>query len=139
MQSLATGQSVEAYSGYCEPEVSDEPRIARGDLDPESPEFADALVSLLEEHLSLFTRARARVLARLEDRYSQHGHDLWEWRKVLETYPLPRLLHFLQSESPRAVRLRQCSPFPEVLSEGEVQRLNELVEQPPSEVTQRPH
>ncbi len=100
------------------------------DLDPESPEFSGALVSLLEEHLSLLKRAREHVVRRLEERYPDNGHDLWEWRKVLDTYPLPRLLLFLRSQSPRAVRLRQSSPFPDVLSDGERERLGELAGRP---------
>ena len=97
-------------------------------LDVESPEFHGALASLLEEELSLIQRARRRVLEELENRHPGNGHDLWEWRKVLETYPVPRLLHFLESESPRAQRLRKSSPFPAVMSEKERERLEELVE-----------
>jgi len=99
-----------------------------GDLDPESSQFNDALVSLLEEDLSLIKRAREKVLEKLENRHAGNGHDDWEWRKVLDTYPLPRLLHFLESDSPRAVRLRRSSPFPEVMSERERERLGQLIE-----------
>lgn len=97
-------------------------------LDPESPRFNDALVSLLEEDLSLISRARGKVLEKLEHRHPGNGHDDWEWRKVLDTYPLPRLLNFLESDSPRAIRLRKSSPFPEVMSEEERARLGELAE-----------
>ncbi len=106
------------------------PSKSSGDVDPESPEFNGALVSLLEEDLSLLKRAREKVLEKLRNRSSGNGHDLWEWRKVFDTYSLPRLLHFLESESPRAVRLRQSSPFPEVMSERERARLGELIERP---------
>lgn len=98
------------------------------ELDPESPAFNDALVSLLEEDLSLIKRAREKILEKLEDRHPGNGHDDWEWRKVLDTYPLPRLLHFLESDSPRAVRLRRSSPFPEVMSERERERMGEFIE-----------
>jgi len=102
--------------------------MSNGDLDPESSEFNDALVSLLEQDLSLIKRAREKVLEKLENRHPGNGHDDWEWRKVLDTYPLPRLLHFLESDSPRALRLRRSSPFPEVMSERERERLGELIE-----------
>ncbi|MGD2123322.1 MAG: winged helix-turn-helix domain-containing protein [Gemmatimonadota bacterium] len=98
------------------------------ELDPESPEFHDGLVALLEENLSLINRAREKILQKLENRHPNNGHDDWEWRKIFDTYPLPRLLHFLESNSPRAERLRKSSPFPEVMSEGEKKRLRELVE-----------
>jgi DNA-binding MarR family transcriptional regulator len=97
-------------------------------LDPESPLFNDALVSLLEEDLSLIKRAREKVLEKLEHRHPGNGHDDWEWRKILDTYPLPRLLSFLESDSPRAVRLRKSSPFAEVMSDRERERMGELVE-----------
>ena len=97
-------------------------------LDVKSPEFHGALASLLEEELSLFQRARRRVLEELKNPHPGNGHDLWEWRKVLETYPVPRLLHFLESESPRAQRLRKSSPFPSVTAKTERERLEELVE-----------
>jgi hypothetical protein len=97
-------------------------------LNPSSPEFHGALVALLEEDLSLIRRARENVLRKLEDREPGNGHDLWEWRKVLDTYPLPRLLHFLGSDSPRALRLRKSSPFPDVMSEAERERLGGFLE-----------
>jgi len=97
-------------------------------LNPSTPEFHSALVSLLEEDLSLIRRARENVQSRLENREPGNGHDLWEWRKVLDTYPLPRLLHFLESDSPRALRLRKSSPFPDVMSEDERERLGGLME-----------
>lgn len=109
------------------PKASSTPKPHR-DLDPEAPHFNDALVSMLEEDLSLIKRAREKIREKLENRHPGNGHDDWEWRKILDTYPLPRLLHFLESESPRAVRLRKTSPFPEVMSERERERLGELIE-----------
>jgi DNA-binding MarR family transcriptional regulator len=104
------------------------PSTPARELSPGSPEFHGALVALLEEELSLIRRARENVLEKLEQRDPGNGHDLWEWRKILDTYPLPRLLHFLESESPRALRLRKCSPFAEVISDRERQRLSELAQ-----------
>jgi hypothetical protein len=105
---------------------AEEPRPL--DLDPANPRIHSALATLLEEELSLLRRARQRVLDKLKDRHPGNGHDLWEWRKVLETYPLPRLLHFMESTSPLAMRLRKSSPFVEVISEREKARLGELME-----------
>jgi DNA-binding MarR family transcriptional regulator len=97
-------------------------------VDPGDPEFHNALASLLEEELSLLRRARQNVLEKLKNRHPGNGHDLWEWRKILDTFPLPRLLHFMESSSPLAVRLRKSSPFVEVMSEQEKARLGELME-----------
>ena len=95
-------------------------------MNPESPEFSEALVALLEENLSVLRRARENVRGRLRQPQNGNGHDLWEWQKILDTFSFPRLLHFLESDSPRAVRLRESSPFPAVLSEEEKARLAEL-------------
>jgi hypothetical protein len=108
-----------------EEESSEPPR-----LNPRSTEFACALASLVNEDLSLLLRARSHLDALLAARHDGNGHDLWEWRKILDTYPLPRLLSFLESSSPRAVRLRQCSPFPAVLTEEEQARLGGKLERP---------
>ena len=130
MQPLVSDQKLATLPGYEEAGISPGSDPMFGELDPESPEFSDALVSLLEEHLCLLRRAREHVLERLQEAYPENGQDLWEWRKVLDTYPLPRLLHFLRSQSPRAARLRRSSPFPAVLSDGELGRLRELAERP---------
>lgn len=99
-------------------------------LNPMSSEFSGALAALLEENLSVLRRARENVRGRLGQSPNGHGHDLWEWQKILDTFSFPRLLHFLESDSPRAVRLRECSPFPAVLSEEEKNRLSELAAHP---------
>lgn len=97
-------------------------------LNPRSPEFAGALASILNENFSLLRRARAYLDDQLSNRHDGNGHDFWEWRKILDTYPLPRLLNFLQSTSPRAIRLRQCSPFAAVLTDEERAKMGQLVE-----------
>ena len=123
-------------NGNCETRVSEKPdgngshhgtADFRLPLDPEDPFFHQGLLALLGENLSLIKRARQRVLQKLEHRHPNNGHDDWEWRKILDTYPLPKLLHFLESDSPRALRLRKSSPFAEVLSEEEKAKLKELV------------
>lgn len=96
-------------------------------LEPDSPEFSRALVAFLKENLSVLQRAREDIRKSLEDRPNGRSHDLWEWQKILDTFSLPRLLGFLGSDSPRAVRLRKCSPFPGVLSEEEKARMATLL------------
>lgn len=104
--------------------------IPEDQLNPQSSEFSGALVALLEENLSVLRRARDNVRGQLSDQPNGHAYDLWEWQKILDTFSLPRLLNFLGSETPRALRLRECSPFPEVLSEEEKARLAELAGRP---------
>jgi hypothetical protein len=104
-----------------------------GKLNPKSPEFSEALVALLEENLSVLRRARENVRGRLGQSQNGNSHDLWEWQKILDTFSFPKLLHFLESDSPRAVRLRESSPFPAILSEEEKARLAELASSPQSQ------
>jgi hypothetical protein len=106
------------------------PGSGNGKLNPESPEFSGALVALLEENLSVLRRARENVRGRLKEERNGNGFDLWEWQKILDTFSFPRLLNFLESESPRARRLKECSPFPAVLSDEEKARLAELAAGP---------
>jgi len=101
-----------------------------GKLNPSSPEFSGALVALLEENLSVLRRAREKVRGELDQPRNGNGHELWEWQKILDTFSFPRLLNFLGSDSPRAVRLREYSPFPEILSDEEKIRLSELASRP---------
>jgi len=121
------GEATQAPSNGNE-DLSESRRSQVPNLKPGSREFQAALVSMLEEDLSLIRRAREKVAEKLEHRHPGNGHDDWEWRKILDTFPLPRLLSFLESDSPRAVRLRESSPFPEVMSEREKERLESLVE-----------
>lgn len=107
-------------------EPSPEPHRPTLHLDPRSGDFVSGLVALLEEELSLLMRAREHLGHQLENRDPRNGADLWEWRKILDTYPLPKLLHFLKSDSPLAVRMRKSSPFPAILSEGERERMGRL-------------
>jgi len=113
-------------TGSGERPPGENPFSGNGKLNPESPEFSVALVAFLEENLSVLRRARENVRGRLRQPQNGEGHDLWEWQKILDTFSFPRLLHFLESDSPRAVRLRECSPFPAVLSEEEEARLAQL-------------
>lgn len=99
-----------------------------GRLNPASPEFSGALVALLEENLSVLRRARENVRGKLRAGANGDGPELWEWQKILDTFSVPKLLHFLESDSPRAIRLRKCSPFPAVLSDEEKARLESLVD-----------
>jgi len=101
-----------------------------GRLNPKSAAFSGALVALLEENLSVLRRARENLRGQLDQPQNGNGHDLWEWKKILDTFSLPRLLNFLESDSPRAIRLRATSPFPAILSEEEMGRLAELATHP---------
>jgi hypothetical protein len=114
--------------GTTEGESAENPLCGNGKLNPKSPEFSGALAALLAENLSVLRRARENVQGKLKAGANGDRPELWEWHKILDTFSLPKLLHFLESDSPRAERLRECSPFPAVLSEEERTRLEELAQ-----------
>jgi hypothetical protein len=46
-----------------------------------------------------------------------------EWRNILDTYSIQRLVRFVTSSSERAKRLRQSNPFFAILNTDERSRL----------------
>jgi len=46
-----------------------------------------------------------------------------EWKEILDTWPLERVLSFIQEDSERANRLRQSTPFIGILSPEERQEV----------------
>ena len=59
------------------------------------------------------------------------SHDLREWHTILSKYSRHRLRDFLVSDTPRAQRLRQSSPFFAVLSADERDEVLALLENRP--------
>jgi len=86
------------------------------------------VAQLLRSDPSL-TRRAAHHLSRLADGgQGTAAGDASEWRQVLETSVPERLREFLVSDSSRAQRLRQSSPFLAVLSPQERDRLMAMME-----------
>lgn len=73
----------------------------------------------LAEDATLAPRALKYVDFLLESDQGTAFHDLREWRDILAHYSPQRLADFLRSDTPRARRLRQSSPFFAVLSPSE--------------------
>jgi DNA-binding Lrp family transcriptional regulator len=65
---------------------------------------------------SIIRRASAYLKDRLESASPREAKELHEWRRILQTYSIPRLRKFLTDNSERSIRLRQSSPFLGVLS-----------------------
>jgi len=90
--------------------------------------MARAVAELIRSDPSL-TRRAAHHLSRLaEEGHGTAAGDVLEWRQLLETYAPERLRKFLVSDSSRAQRLRQSSPFLAVLSPQERDRLMGVME-----------
>jgi len=86
------------------------------DLDARATRLAHYIARALEKDPLLAQRARRHVDRLVTEGQGAATGDLLEWRQILETYSAERLREFLVSDSSRAERLRQSSPFFAVLS-----------------------
>jgi hypothetical protein len=82
-----------------------------------------SVARLLRQDPLLAKRALRHVERLLHEGAGTATGDLLEWRQLLEAYSPERLRQFLDSDSSRAVRLRQSSPFFAVLTAGERDRI----------------
>lgn len=80
-----------------------------------SREIAD----IIRRDPTLVDRARRHVIRLLNEEQGMARSDILEWRQLLESYSPERIADLLGSESSRAERLRQSSPFFAVLSPSE--------------------
>lgn len=80
-----------------------------------SREIAD----IIRRDPTLVDRARRHVIRLLNEEQGMARSDILEWRQLLESYSPERIADLLGSESSRAERLRQSSPFFAVLSQSE--------------------
>ncbi|MFT5142056.1 MAG: DNA-binding transcriptional ArsR family regulator [Thalassolituus oleivorans] len=87
------------------------------------------LVGLIADNPGIMRRAVNHLEELLRIGQGAADHDLREWLTILESYSPLRLGAFLGSDSERAKRLRQSSPFMPVLSTRERAELDRLVEE----------
>jgi DNA-binding transcriptional ArsR family regulator len=93
--------------------------VRHEDRDRRALDRARAVALMIKSDPSIVIRARRHVQRLLESDHGAASHDLREWAEILDTYPPERLREFVASETPRATRLRQSSPFLAVLSPEE--------------------
>lgn len=84
--------------------------------DQRALEFSLAIARLLNSDPTLIVRAVRHLDLVLNDEPGNAAHDLREWRNILSHYSKQRLRDFLASNTQRAERLRQSSPFFAVLT-----------------------
>jgi hypothetical protein len=116
------GESVEK-SGRTE-------RRTHADFDGQSLESSRRVAELIDDDPSIVDRALEHLDRILREDQGPAEHGLREWQQVLRDYSLDRLIRFLKSESARAARLRQSSPFPAVLTKKERRALSSLESAP---------
>ncbi len=89
-----------------------------------SSEIAD----IVRRDPTLVERARRHVVRLLTEEQGMARSDILEWRQLLESYSPDRVADLLESESSRAERLRQSSPFFAVLTSSERDAVLERIE-----------
>lgn len=84
----------------------------------------------LASRYSLRVRARRHLDRLLTQDQGAAVHDLIEWRQILDAYSDQRLVDFLKTAGPRAMRLYQSMPFLAVLSARDIDALYVAMEEP---------
>jgi predicted transcriptional regulator len=88
------------------------------------------LADIIQRDASIVRRAKDHIDNLLMEDQGTAAGDLLEWRKILDTYSIQRLVSFVMSSSERAKRLRQSNPFFAILNTDERSKLaTELGEQ----------
>ncbi|MDO9108663.1 MAG: hypothetical protein Q7U89_06690, partial [Coriobacteriia bacterium] len=77
------------------------------------------IADMVRSDPTLVERARRHVIRLLNEEQGMARSDTLEWRQLLESYSPERVADLLGSESSRAERLRQSSPFFAVLTSSE--------------------
>lgn len=107
--------STELLTGYL-----DTGKFTKGrthvDHDERAAQFSKAIAKILDSNPSLIKRASKYLEFLLEEDQGAASQDLREWGDIINHYSQQRIKDFLVSETPRAKRLRQSSPFFAVLS-----------------------
>jgi hypothetical protein len=95
------------------------------DMDDRARAWATALAKLVRDDPTLIPRARHWLEDTLVRGAGTATADTQEWLRILTSYSKQQIMEFLISESPRAHRLRQSSPFAVVLDEAQRDTLNQ--------------
>jgi len=101
--------------------------IKHADLDNQSLEAGKAWGKLLKKYPEIISRTIDHLENRIPESDSGTGRELQEWKHLLESMSVQRLVKFLSSDSERSVRLRQSNPFWQVITEHEKARLYQLL------------
>lgn len=94
------------------------------DMDERARQWAYILRDLVRNDPTVVKRARVWLSDRIIEGVGSAKRDAEEWLRILSTYSKQQILDFLVSESPRAHRLRQSSPFAAVLSDEQRELLS---------------
>jgi hypothetical protein len=77
------------------------------------------LADIIQQDASIVRRAKDHIDRLLMEDQGTAAGDLMEWRNILDTYSIQRLIRFVTSSSERARRLSQSNPFFAILNSEE--------------------
>ena len=120
-------KGAEMLVGYIDTGISST-GSTHAERDERAAQYSHAIVKVLERDPSLIKRASRYLEFQLEDDHGSASHDLREWQDILTRYSVQRIKNFLVSETPRAKRLRQSSPFFAVLNDEERDKITGTAE-----------
>jgi hypothetical protein len=99
------------------------------DLDERSLEESKIWTELLKSNPEIIPRTISLLEKQIDYTSTGEKLELLEWVNLLENSSFQRLKKFLESDSERAVRLRQSLPFWQVLTENEKKKFEQLKEE----------
>jgi hypothetical protein len=91
--------------------------------DKRSLHLSKGIAEMIRDDPFLITRAKQHLKRLMQHNQGNASGDISEWRQILDTYSPDRIRDLLASESSRATRLRQSSPFFAVLTPDELAEL----------------
>lgn len=95
-------------------------------LDERSQAESKIWTELLKSNPEIIPRTISLLNKQIENTSTGERLELMEWKNLLENSSYQRLKKFMESDSERAVRLRQSLPFWKVLTENELEKFNQL-------------
>ncbi|MGF1668851.1 MAG: hypothetical protein ACFCU6_00270 [Balneolaceae bacterium] len=98
------------------------------DLDERSKAESKIWTELLKSNPEIIPRAISLLNKEIENTSAGEKMELMEWKNLLENSSCQRLKKFMESDSERAVRLRQSLPFRRALTENEQKKFEQLKE-----------
>lgn len=100
--------------------------ISHKDLDKKALAESKIWTELLKSNPEIIPRTIFLLNKQIENSSTGEQMELEEWKNLLENSSYQRLKKFMESDSERAVRLRQSLPFWKILTENEQEKFKKL-------------
>lgn len=97
------------------------------ELDARSLEAGKAWAKFIKSYPEIIPRTVRHLDQQISETDSGVRKELIEWKQFLESASLQRLVKLLESDSERAVRLRQSNPFWQIVTKEEREKLQKII------------